>query len=67
MVDGVLTAVDGATVTVDGSQFVVTDATVCEDQTGGRVALEELRPGTSVSIEIGDDGELALLKADLLR
>jgi len=67
IVEGVLTAVYAASLQIDGRTYPMTDATVCQDKSGGRVAPDELRPGAGVEAEIDDGGALGVVTVDLVR
>jgi predicted S18 family serine protease len=64
---GVVTATAGDVVQIDGVRYVITAETVLESPGGDRVAPHELVPGTRVEVEVGEDGRLLLLRADLVR
>ena len=66
-VTGTVTASDASSVTVSGQSYNVDSNTQVVDRGGQRVAMKEIVPGTAVELEIGDDGDLAVLRAALVR
>ena len=54
------------TIKVSGHTYKIEDTTTFEDQSGSRVALTELQPGTPVEIELSDD-HLVNVKATVVR
>jgi hypothetical protein len=66
-VAGTVSASDPSSVTVSGHRYVIDTDTEIIDRGGRRVAMKELVPGTPVELDIGDDGNLAVLRATLAR
>jgi hypothetical protein len=64
---GAVNSVEPGRVVIDGQAYAVSDATEFKTVQGGRFAPHELREGVPVEAEVGDGGELVVLKADLVR
>jgi hypothetical protein len=64
---GTVSASDPSGVTVSGQRYVIDADTEILDRGGHRVAVKELVPGTPVELEIGDDGNLTVVHATLVR
>lgn len=64
---GTVDANDESHVTVSGQRYPIGPDTELLDGGGHRVAVKELVPGTPVELEIGDDGDLTVLRAKLIR
>ena len=64
---GTISAVDERSLIVAGVAYRLDAKTQLVDLGGARVAPHELRPGTPVELEIGDDGTLVKVRATLVR
>ena len=54
------------TITVNGQRYTIESTTTLEDQSGARIAVAELVPGTAVEIEL-DGSHLVDLRAAVIR
>lgn len=66
-VQGTVESSDPTQVTVSGHRYAFDADTDILDRGGSRIAVKELVPGTPVELEIGDEGNLAVLHATLVR
>ena len=66
-VAGIVTAVTPRSVTVSGVAYELATTTTIEDLTHQPITLPELRPGTSVELEFDEDGNLAVIRAAVVR
>jgi hypothetical protein len=67
VVAGVVSAVEERSLIIDGQTYAVTDTTEFKTMQGGSFAPSEIHAGTKVEAEVGDAGEVVVLKADLVR
>jgi hypothetical protein len=64
---GTVDSSDPAQVTVAGRRYAIDSDTELLDRGGHRIPVTELVPGTAVDLEIGDDGDLVSVRANLVR
>jgi hypothetical protein len=64
---GTVDSSDPSQVVVSGQRYLIDADSELLDRGGSRIAVKELVPGTPVELEIGDDGNLAVLHATLAR
>jgi hypothetical protein len=66
-VAGVVTQVTKRDITVSGAVYKVGDGIEVQDMTGHPITWPELRPGVAVELEFDDEGNLALIRAAVVR
>jgi hypothetical protein len=64
---GVVTAVSKSTITVSGAVYDIAAGTRLVDVTEHPITLPELRPGVTVELEFDAEGELAVIRAAVVR
>lgn len=64
---GFVQASDPSQVTVSGQRYPIDADSELLDRGGQRISTKELIPGTQVDLEIGDDGNLTVLHAYIVR
>jgi hypothetical protein len=66
-ISGTVDGLDGRNIAVGGHRYTIGPDTDVVDRGGHRLAATELVRGTPVELDIGDDGDLAAIRATLVR
>ena len=64
---GVVTAVSKSSISVAGAAYAITENTVVEDFGHQPITLPEVRVGVSVELEMDEEGNLATIRAAVVR